>query len=347
MNRLLLLRRIFKPGDQRGTALIASLLVIVLLVILSLAAMMSTGTELKLSANDRSAKQVFYMAESGTEDARSRLQVGASLSPINDTQPTSPNWTSFIGTAAMAAQAGYVNGNSNQTLYNQLNPSLGYVVTVKHKLDSHGNVLLWGDSNYDGVPEENTTIGQNIYVIKSQGYTSDGASKTVQIEASKVPSIPAPAALYTKDQTTIMGTSTFIMGMDHCGTSNVPGIITTATVNENGHPTITGSPSPIIQNSPLNIDVQGEVNYLKPSANYPYNVQSATLTGMNWGSPTSGATQQDATSCSSQNVVYFNTNSTYVKLAGGSQGCGVLLVQGSFDPGWLSMVWSYPGDRIN
>ncbi len=52
------------------------------------------------------------------------------------------------------------------------------------------------------------------------------------------------------------------------------------------------------------------------------------MTGMNWGSPTPGATQQDATSCSDKNVVYIDTHNTYVRLRGLTQGCGLLLVDG-------------------
>ncbi len=36
-------------------------------------------------------------------------------------------------------------------------------------------------------------------------------------------------------------------------------------------------------------------------------------------------------SCSEKNVVYFNTNGTYLKLAGGSSGCGLLLVDGDLN----------------
>jgi hypothetical protein len=99
-------------------------------------------------------------------------------------------------------------------------------------------------------------------------------------------------------------------------------------VTQNGGPDITGSPSAIIEHSPRNIDVEKMVNEFKRKATHNYNVNSVTLTGMDWGSPTPGATQQDATSCSNRNIVYFNTNSTYVKLTGGSHGCGILLVEG-------------------
>jgi len=324
-------RMMFPIANQRGAALITGLLLVVVLTILSIAAMMSTATELRIASNDRSAKQVFYMTEAGIEDARSRLQLGASASPINDSTPSNPTWTAFVGTAAKSTEKGYDSSNSNHSLYAQLNPSLNYVVKVMHKLDGSGVPLKWGDSNLDGRPDENTTVGESIYVITSEGYESSGTLKPLKIEASRVPPITTPAALYTKAHTTIQGSSTNVLGMDKCGSSNVPGVLTMDSITLNGGPTITGSPSDIIENSSINVDVQHMINQFKTIANYQYNVNSATLTGMTWGAPTPGATQQDPSSCSDRNIVYYNTNSTYVKLSGGTQGCGILLVEGDLN----------------
>jgi Tfp pilus assembly protein PilX len=332
MNKVLFLKKTFHAGNERGAILIVGLLVILVLTVLTMAAMISTGTELRIAANDRSAKEAFYIGEAGLEDARSRLQVGASASPIYDNQLTNPNWAAFIGTPAEAIAKGYSSGNSNQALYATLNSFLDYVVTIKHKLNSSGNILKWGDSNYDGSAEENATTGSPIYVITSEGHTSTGAIKPVQIEAAQVPPVTAPAALYTKEVTTIQGTSTNVLGMDGCGTSNVPGIITKATVSQNGHPAITGqNPAAIVEHSSIDIDVQKMIGEFKTKADYSYNVTSATLTGMDWGNPTPGGTQQCATSCSQHNIVYFNTNNTYVKLTGQSSGCGMLMVEGDLE----------------
>jgi hypothetical protein len=103
-----------------------------------------------------------------------------------------------------------------------------------------------------------------------------------------------------------------------------------ATVGQNGHPTINGNPAAIIEHSDMNIDVREMIKGFKAKANpsYSYNVNSATLTGMHWGNPTPGSTQQCASSCSEHNIVYFNTNNTYVKLTGQSSGCGILMVEG-------------------
>ncbi len=323
MNKELFLRKKFHAGNEKGVILIVGLLVILILTVLSLAAMMTTGTELKIAVNDRSAKQIFYVAEAGTEEARSRLQIGASPSPIPDNQPTNPDWTAFIGTAPEAALQGYV-GNSNQVLYSKLS-SLDYVATIRHKKNSSGQILKWGYKN--GILGENTSVGNNIFIIWSQGQDQTGASKSVQIEATNA-ELYAPAAIYTKENTTLQGASTYVQGKDQCGNGDVYGAFCTQNIVTSGNPFIDGSPQPMEKFSPVNIDVQGLVNQFKKYANYNYNVTSTTLSGMNWGSPTPGATPQNAMSCNTHNVVYINTNSTFVQLTGMSQGCGILLVQG-------------------
>jgi hypothetical protein len=150
----------------------------------------------------------------------------------------------------------------------------------------------------------------------------------VRIECAPTPPITTPAALYTKESTTVQGTSTHVVGMDGCGTSNVPGVVTMATVQQNGNPGITGFPAAWIQHSSMNIDMQAIVGSLKKYQNYSYDVNSASFSGMNWGRPSAAATQKDPTRCGSHNIVYFNTHNTNVRLQGGSSGCGLLLVDG-------------------
>jgi Tfp pilus assembly protein PilX len=328
MSQSLILKRIFKAGDQRGFVLVAGLMVVFVLTLLSLAAMMTTGTELKMAANDRSIKEAFYIAEAGAEEARSRLHASASTAPIVDNQPDNANWTVFIGTPQRSQQKGYDTTNSNQSRYDRLSSNLDYVVTISHKLDSSYRLLKWGDANNDGKPEENTVKGNNIYVITSEGYTSTGAVKAVRIESTRIPfpvGMDQAAALYTKEPTIILGTSTNVIGM------GVPGIITKATVQMNGNPGITGNPVPIVEHSSLDIDVQAMINQARSYQNFSYDVQSANFTGMNWGSPTPGPTQQSPTSCNTDNIVYINTHNTYVKLSGQSSGCGLLLVEGDLN----------------
>lgn len=330
MNRLISFGKALYNKNEEGAALVTGLLLVLVLTVLSLAALATTTMELKIASNDRSAKRVFYLAEAGIEDARSRMQVGASPSPIYDTQPTNANWTCFIGPDVKCQSKGYSASNANHIRYPSLNSSMNYVITIRHKLDPSGNILKMGDSNGDGIPEENITKGENIYIITSEGYSSDGASKPVRAEVSPVPKLTAPAALYTKANTTIQGNSTYVIGLDKCGSESLPGIISMSTVTQNGLPHIDGSP-PIQDNSGQNVNIQYMIDQFKGNSNYSYDVNSAVWTGLNWGSPVPGGTPQDATNCDDHNVVHINTNSTYVKFMGGTTGCGLLLVEGDLN----------------
>jgi Tfp pilus assembly protein PilX len=322
--------RLSRVRDENGLVLIYALLVLLVLVILSILGMLTTNTELRIATNDRSAKEVFYIAEGGIEDARSRLQASASAFPIYDNFPPNANWRAFIGTETRAAAKGFQGANGNHTRHDPLNSSADYVVTITHKLDPSGNILKWGDSNGDGAQEENTSVGENIYVITSEGRTPSGAEKIIRIEAVRFPSILVPAALYTKSPTIIRGNSTSVLGIDPCGGADVPGVLTQAAVSQVGNPTITGSP-PIVENSGLSLAVSTMIRQFSQNPKYAYNVNGATLTGMAWGTPVPGATPQSASSCDQRNVVYFNTSSTYVRLAGGTSGCGILLVEGDLN----------------
>ncbi len=65
----------------------------------------------------------------------------------------------------------------------------------------------------------------------------------------------------------------------------------------------------------------------RKSATYAYN-SPGTMTGMNWGTPSAGATPQSPLACATDNVVYINGT---VKLAGGTMGCGMLMVDGNLE----------------
>jgi hypothetical protein len=91
-----------------------------------------------------------------------------------------------------------------------------------------------------------------------------------------------------------------------------------------------------------NMDIPSIIGDWKSSANYQYSVSGDTQNGMNWGTPTMGASLQNPSSCSTANVVYYNTNNTDIKLAGGTSGCGLLLVDGDLEVNggfsWYGMV---------
>ncbi|HUV49429.1 MAG TPA: pilus assembly PilX N-terminal domain-containing protein [Anaerolineae bacterium] len=320
--------------NEKGMVLPLGLMFLAIIAILGTTAVIVTTTDLKIGSNYRASEEAFYAAEAGIEEARARLRQSAA-NHINDGHPTSDQWRAYIGENVKAQGKGYNSSNAMHIRVSSLQSYLAYVVEIKHQTDTSGNILYWGDPDGDGISQRNldgTYSGnKNIYLVTSYGY-SGTSNKAICVEMTLVPPVTAPAALYIEASTTIQGSSTNIIGTDSCGSEDKPGIITSqaeGSITENGNPTISGDPA--ISYNGANMDIQSVVDSFKGSADFAYTVNSATDTGMNWGTPTPGATLQDPSSCSSSNIVYYNTQNTYIKLSGGSAGCGILLVEGDLD----------------
>jgi len=328
--------------NEEGAVLAIGLIVLTVLAFLGTAAITLTTTDVLISGNYRSMIQTLHTAEAGTEEARARLRTTAA-NPITDAHSAQTQWRAYLGTATKAQGRGYDSGNVMHTRWSSLVPNMGYTVEIKHaELDA--GVAYWGDDNGDGVNTRNTTTGQNIYVISSN-LSANGSNNTVQIEAVKLPPLTVPGAVYVESSTLIQGTSTDIIGTNGCGGPDLPGIVSTlpaidadgnATIVQNGNPNIAGNP-PIVYNG-TNLDVQAMVNGLKGYANFKYTVNSETHTGSatpgpgdGWGVPTPGATTEDPSSCTDNNIVHYDTQGTYITFAGGSTGCGILLIEGDAD----------------
>jgi Tfp pilus assembly protein PilX len=325
--------------NERGMVTAVALLLVAVLTLLGTTAVVVTSTDIQIGGNYKVGEVAFYAAEAGVEEARARLRSTAGANLINDTSPTSTQWRAYIGTLAMAQKLGFNSSLATHSRTNSLQSAMNYVVEIRHRTDGAGHIMYWGDDNDDGTVTRNTTAGnsnnRNIYLATGSGYTGN-SYRTVEAEMAKAAPIPVPSPLYVKANSTIQGSSTNIIGTDACGSSNKHGMITTentGSVTINGGPSIigvSGTDPDIVYNGP-NLDITAMVDSLKKAANFSYNVSSATQTGMNWGTPTAGATQQNPSTCSDHNIVYYNTNGTDIKLAGGTSGCGVLLVEGDLE----------------
>jgi hypothetical protein len=305
--------------------LVVVILIMSTLVLLGSTAVVMTSTDLRMSGNYKLGEQGFYAAEAGIEEARTRMRAGAD-SPITDAHPTQTAWSAFIGSETKAQGKGFSSGNSMHVRVPSLQSQLDYTVRIVHQTNSAGGILL-------------TSAGNNIYLVTSYG-SAAGAIKTVRAEITRAPPIPAPAALYVKAPTTIQGSSTNVIGTDQCGGPNLPGIVTTlaaSTVSQTGNPVVCGVTYPCasgawdVVGGGVDIDVQALIDQYKGSANVQYNVTSENHTGMNWGIPDDGPTLQNPSTCSTFNIVHYNTNNTDIRLAGGTTGCGILLVEGDLE----------------
>jgi hypothetical protein len=104
------LNRIRKQQKERGIALLISIFILLLISVVAIALIVSSGTETALAGNYRSATGVYYAGQAGLEEARGRLY------PKNPSsfQNTAPGFLPSSGVALAVGSVAYV-----------LNPSPG------------------------------------------------------------------------------------------------------------------------------------------------------------------------------------------------------------------------------
>ena len=314
------MRKALQPlNNENGMVLVVAIMIMSALILLGATAVMESTTDLRIAGNYKTNAIALYAAEAGIEEARARLagNFTPSGSKIVDSDPTSAGWSTSLAS---------------------LQSAMVYTATIRHMTDTSGNVLYWSDSNIS------TTVPSDghgpIYLITSSS-TSSNASKTLEAMVTKLPPITVPGPLYVNAPTAIIGNAN-INGIDQCGTAatDKPGVVSSlasGSVSQGNNATIAGTTPNITYNSPV-LNVSAMIIAQKQAANYTYNVVSATHTGMDWtdGGLTDGASLTAPSSCTVQNIVYYNTRNsdnltTDIKLAGGTKGCGMLLVDGDLD----------------
>jgi len=96
------LNRIRKQQKERGIALLISIFILLLISVVAIALIVSSGTETALAGNYRSATGVYYAGQAGLEEARGRLY-SKNPSSFQNTAPgflSSPGVTLAIGSVA-------------------------------------------------------------------------------------------------------------------------------------------------------------------------------------------------------------------------------------------------------
>ena len=174
--------------------------------------------------------------------------------------------------------------------------------------------------------------------MDSYGFTADGAKKVIEVEVNKNPSLDPPGVLYSESPVDIHGSSTYIQGMDQCGTNNRPGIVTTLSnlptdpISISGQPAIQGNPAK--QYNAQNLNLRGMIDSLKNNADFKYDYSSSqTLSGYSdqWGKPTASNTTTPITYNGPMSIVYVNMQGNTLTLSGQSHGAGILLVDGNLE----------------
>ena len=305
-------------NDQKAYLLIAALTLMSSLTLIGTTALLLTSTDIKIGGNFRNNQAVLQVAMGGAERAREALRQENLASSNKESLSDELNSATrkgannvLNGYAATTDDLPIVSGTLNGVSYS------AYVTNdsvdgISNTTDSNGKVLI-------------TTIA-----------TGPGSSKAIVQTIVGLYSLPpSPAALYSKDDVTLNGTSIHISGTNACDASTSLAPVYTvdpATTTQNGSPDLTGSPS-TPQHGTTSIDLESYAQALKGSA-------TTTLTsdesGSTYGSSSnyvtvySDATQQGDGELRLNNVTGYGilVVKGNLQLAGNIDWTGIILVTG-------------------
>jgi hypothetical protein len=342
---------------ERGNALVIALLVLLLLSSMAAVFVAVTKTEKQISGNNLRDSQALYVAEAGVSEALARMSTPASASYIGETtSPPTSGWGRYVVLSGNASSAdpdfaqtaadGLDNDSDGQIdengeAYPEVNSSqvslenpLDYPwVKVRYKQVDVGGVqrvVLFGDHDNDLAtrPIQNSVRGHPVIIVTCNG-TQNNATKTVEVEALKLPGPTVPGSIYTEGTLDCKGTSFHIDGNDYdpvtgtivVGSTPLPGVVPTNGVGAvdcntpQGWNNIDGAGgTPSIVPPTVDIDLDAVFDIYEGMADIMYNGTQMNPNTSNWG------TMDD------YKIVCIKGGELH--LSGQNSGGGILLVQG-------------------
>lgn len=346
-----------RERDERGSALLISLLVLLSLTLIGGLFMAQTKTETQIAGHDVRWNQALYHAEAGYGEVLARMSDARDTTNfIGETGgwTGNPGWGRYVVLTGgeSADDPGYGDTESdnldndddgqvdeNDEHYPEVaTAQSGNTVSypwakVRYKLTPANQVVLYGDHdrNAQTPPVENIVRGFPVIQVTAQG-TQGTANRTLEVEAIKVPLQIVDAATYAEDDDfAFNGTQFLISGQDWDpdtgmvvpGNPDVPGIMTTGDPNA-----IEGALNQQQQN---NVEGSGAEPSVDPSpidldlqalrdeylSFVEHTIPQGTYSDVSWGSRT-------------EYTVVHCTGDMHVS-GGGASGGGLLIVDGDFD----------------
>jgi hypothetical protein len=342
---------------QKGNALIVALLVLFVLSTIALAFVSATKTERQISGNNLRESQALYVAEAGFSEALARMSSKSSPSYVGETgsNPT-PGWGRYI-ILANGGSAGdpECNLTASDSLDNDGDGSIDESgeaypevvssqanlaqpiqypwVKLRYKVVNVGGVnrvVLFGDDDNNPTtrPVQNVVSGVPVLIVTSNGRQSN-ATKTIEIEAVKLPGLPVPGSVYTEGTLECQGTAFHIDGHDYdpiadsiiTSSQPVPGVVATGGAGAvscntpNGWDNIEGAGAPpSVAGATYDLDLAGYRNSYASMTDLVYNGSQSNPSTSGWGS------------ASDYKIVYVKGGDLH--LSGQNSGGGVLLIDG-------------------
>jgi hypothetical protein len=247
--------------DERGSAMVISLLVLLLLTTVGLAYVTSAKTETQITGNTMRWSQALFNAEAGISEAMARMNTSTDSTnyigePLNS---ETPGWGVYLVNQNGAAiedpdyaEAGSDGrDNDGDGSIDEADESYPEVITkqsganqipypwvkVHYVTNATGDIVRFGDHDSDVTTAQtfNLVEGAPVIRIRSQGDRGT-ALRRIDVEAVKAEFNIVHAALYAEtDDFQFNGVAFEISGADHDpiteseipGAGEVPGIVTT------------------------------------------------------------------------------------------------------------------------
>ncbi|MBN4054406.1 pilus assembly PilX N-terminal domain-containing protein [Nitrospira defluvii] len=207
--------------NESGMVLLMALLTMALLSLIGTAALTITEIEIKISANDKVAKEAFYIAEAGIEHAWAVLKTSA-FADVLEGDDNNKNETDDNGVLEFGSNVPFGNGN--------------YDVKVTDNDDGDGDA--WDDN--DG-----------RIIVTSTGTSPDGSKRKVELVVSKITLSPtgihgavtSNGPILTSGNMRINGQNYALDGITLIASSGIFGISTKGEFTQGGNSNIGGTDS--------------------------------------------------------------------------------------------------------
>ena len=306
--------------SEKGFLLVAALALLSVLTLLGTTAYLLSSTDIKIAGNFKTTQMALQVAMAGAQRAKELLRQENKSS----TDPASFN-----------------DELANSTRQGADNTLDGYTPTTDDQPIAAGTLNLVSYSAYltndsvDGI--SNTTDSNSRVLITSVAMGPNNSKAVVQIVAGlfSLPLTPSPAALYSKDNVYLSGSSISISGTNACDpAASLPPVYTLdpATTSLNGSPGLSGSP-PTPQHGTIDIDI---ASYVAARKDFATTILTADVGNATYGSSGNyvtvyaDATQQADGELRLNNVTGHGILAVKgnLQLAGNLNWTGIILVTG-------------------
>jgi hypothetical protein len=244
--------------SQQGSAMVISLMTLVLMTMVGAALLMQTNTETQIAAHDMRSTQALFNAEAGYGEVLARLNDPSDTTNFigEDPSTVNPGWGRYLvleaGNSAddpdyPRAQGDGLDNNGNNVIdedgeaYPEIlskqtsTDAINYPwVKVHYKLDNSNQVILFGDhdNNLTTDPTFNLVRGGPVLMVTAAGGQGEAVRK-IEVEAFREPIRLPQNAIYTEGSDWTFGGTSFLIsgkdwdpvtGMEIIGNPEVPAI---------------------------------------------------------------------------------------------------------------------------